>query len=176
MKRPHCLRTVCFDLFDCGNLKMAQMFSLLFALSSTPISSCTPPSHPSRSLSLAHACSRSSHSDLKYRRDFRWPGGSPPHPRGSCFLNCVHLYSPPDSPASVPLSGSLAPPPPAPAPLSVSRAMRSGDLVLTLPASFTNRLRGCATGAKSLSLSGPQFPASQQRQGYRFTLREIIIF
>lgn len=173
MKRPHCLRTVCFDLFDCGNLKMAQIFSLLLALSSTPISSCTPPL-ASLSLTQPRACLFTLFSQrLEVSAGLQVAQRFSPHRRGSCFL---YLYSHPDSPASVPLSGSLAPPPPAPAPLSVSRAMRSGDLVLTLPASFTHQLRGCVTGAKSLSLSGPQFPASQQRQGYRFTLREIIIF
>lgn len=93
---------------------MAQMFSLLFALSSTPISSCTP---PLASLSLTQPRARLFtlfSQTLKVSAGLQVAQEFSPHLRGSCFLNCVHLYSHPDSPASVPLSGSLVPPPPAP--------------------------------------------------------------
>lgn len=42
--------------------------------------------------------------------------------------------------------------------------------------SFTNWLHGCVTWAKSLNLSGLQFPPSQQRPGYQFTFKEMITF
>lgn len=58
MKWAFCLRTICFGLFDCGNLKTAQMlFLLLFSLSNTRISPHSPVHSLPAQSPLAHACS-----------------------------------------------------------------------------------------------------------------------
>lgn len=135
-----CLRTVCFDLFNCGNLEMATCFSSSCSLSLSlsaalgfPLShSLAPHSHPS--CSLIH-----SHTQPKCRWNFKRPKCFPFYLRSSHCLDYthsdVHAVKPTlKLPALYP-----APPLPSPTPAPTpQQSLRSGDLVLILSLSPTS--------------------------------------
>lgn len=148
MKWPLCLLTIRFDLFDGGNLKMAQrLFLLLLSLSLTRISSHSHTA-PLTGLSLIVVHTYLLTLSMQAGRQMLPRLCLPPR---RLTLSQLFTFSHSNSPTSPP---------------QASRAGRSGDLVLILSLSPKH----CVTWAKSLNLSGPWVPPSKPRQSYQFTL------
>lgn len=143
LKWAFCLRTICFDLFDYGNLAWPKCFPpLVLSLSATPVSPPLLPfihsrSEPSCSLLFTLPCSQS-----KCRGEGQMPQGFSFSLRGSCSFFTLRLPSPD------PCSPSSLHPPPLQVPAGL-RVRRSGSH----PVSLTQRLYGCVALEASHSAS-----------------------